>query len=73
MRGSERRVKWQRAVEHTIPRLETERYRSEQSLAIKVLLLDNAPGHPKHLDSIHPNITIRYILPNTASLIQLPD
>ncbi|XP_059800174.1 tigger transposable element-derived protein 1-like isoform X2 [Hypanus sabinus] len=51
--------------------VEAERYCREQNLAFKVLLLlDNAPAHPKHLDSIHPNITVRFLPPNTTSLIQ---
>lgn len=34
-----------------------------------LLLLDNTPGHPKHLDSIDPNVTIHFLSSN-ASLIQ---
>lgn len=36
-----------------------------------LLLLDNAPGHPKDLH--HPNIEIRYLPPNTTSLLQPMD
>ena len=40
--------------------VEAERYCRQQSLAFKLsLLLGNVPGHPRHLDCIHPNITVR--------------
>ncbi|XP_059844147.1 uncharacterized protein LOC132404113 [Hypanus sabinus] len=42
-------------------------YCQEQDLAFKVpLLFDNVPAHPKHFDSIHPNIIVRFLPPNTT-------
>ncbi|KAK0056907.1 tigger transposable element-derived protein 1 [Biomphalaria pfeifferi] len=38
-----------------------------------LLILDNAPGHPAHLDKCTPNIKVLYFPPNTTSLIQPTD
>ena len=40
------------------------------ALQNSVLLLDNAPGHPPHLDDFHPDVKVVYLPPNTTSLIQ---
>uniref|UniRef100_S4RNI2 HTH CENPB-type domain-containing protein n=1 Tax=Petromyzon marinus TaxID=7757 RepID=S4RNI2_PETMA len=51
--------------------VESERYCRKENLAFKVLLiLDNAPGYPKHLANINPNVRVLLLPPNTASLLQ---
>jgi hypothetical protein len=48
---------------------ETERYLKSKSLPFKVLLvIDNAPGHPVHLN--HPNVEVIFLPPNTTALLQ---
>jgi hypothetical protein len=48
---------------------EVEAYLKDINLDFKVLLLiDNAPGHPK--DLYHPNGKVIFLPPNTTSLIQ---
>ncbi|KAM4045427.1 tigger transposable element-derived protein 1-like [Anomaloglossus baeobatrachus] len=43
-------------------------------ISFKVLLiLDNAPGHPAHLDDFNPNVKVVYLPPNTTALIQPMD
>jgi hypothetical protein len=47
---------------------EVESYLKKINLDFKVLLLlDNAPGHPKNLN--HPNVRVIFLPPNTTSLI----
>jgi hypothetical protein len=49
--------------------LEVEAYIKDINPDFKVLLLvDNAPGHPKDLH--HPNVKVIFLPPNTTSLIQ---
>jgi hypothetical protein len=43
---------------------EVEKYCQENNLPFKILLiLDNAPGHPIHLDDISPNVKVVYLPP----------
>jgi hypothetical protein len=50
-----------------------EKYCQEKNLPFKILLiLDNAPGHPIHLD-ISPNVKVVYLPPTTTSLLQPMD
>lgn len=50
-----------------VPEVET--YLKIKNIDFKVLLiLDNAPGHPKDLN--HPNVEIVFLPPNTTSIIQ---
>ncbi|KAM4048904.1 tigger transposable element-derived protein 1-like [Anomaloglossus baeobatrachus] len=51
-----------------------ERYCTSKDIPFKVLLiLDNAPGHPAHLDDFNPNVIVVYLPPNTTALIQPVD
>jgi hypothetical protein len=53
---------------------EVEKYCQENILPYKILLiLDNAPGHPIHLEDISPNVKVVYLPPNTTSLLQPMD
>ncbi|XP_066471494.1 tigger transposable element-derived protein 1-like isoform X2 [Tiliqua scincoides] len=53
---------------------EVENYCQEKGIPFKILLtLDNAPGHPSHLDDFHPNVKVMFLPPNTASLLQPMD
>lgn len=57
---------------HFVPGVK--RYCTSKDIPFKVLLiLDNAPGHPAHLDDCNPNIKVVYLPPNTTSLIQPMD
>ncbi|XP_053567651.1 tigger transposable element-derived protein 1-like [Bombina bombina] len=38
-----------------------------------LLLVDNAPGHPRTLDELNPNIRVEFLPPNTTSLLQPMD
>lgn len=50
---------------------EVKNYLSSANLDFKVLLvIDNAPGHPSTLVGAHPNIQVKFLPPNTTSLIQ---
>ncbi|XP_026543104.1 tigger transposable element-derived protein 1-like [Notechis scutatus] len=43
----------------------------QEGITFKILLLlDKAPGHPLHLDSLHPNIKVVYLPQNTTALSQ---
>ena len=37
------------------------------------MLLDNALGHPIHLNEFHPNVKVVYLPPNTTSQLQPMD
>jgi DDE superfamily endonuclease./Tc5 transposase DNA-binding domain./CENP-B N-terminal DNA-binding domain. len=51
--------------------VEVEQYCHESGIAFKALLvLDNAPGHPAHLNDLHPNVRVMFLPPNSTSLIQ---
>jgi hypothetical protein len=53
---------------------EVKSYYQEEGLDERILLLlDNAPGHPKHLGNAIPGVEIIYMPPNTTSLIQPMD
>lgn len=53
---------------------EVEKYCREKEIPFKILLtLDNAPGHPAHLNDVHPNVKVMFLPPNTASLVQPMD
>ncbi|XP_006635468.2 tigger transposable element-derived protein 1-like [Lepisosteus oculatus] len=53
---------------------EVEKYCLEKRIPFKILLvLDNAPDHPAHLDDFHPNIKVVYLPPNKTSLLQPMD
>ena len=55
--------------EYFIP--EVMEYLASEGLPQKVLLLvDNAPGHPRDISSNHPNVEVMFLPPNTTSLIQ---
>ncbi|XP_068226561.1 tigger transposable element-derived protein 1-like [Palaemon carinicauda] len=57
---------------HFIP--EVKLYCHENNIPFKILLvLDNAPGHPPHLDDFHPDVQVIYLPPNTTSLLQPMD
>ncbi|KAL7854460.1 hypothetical protein SRHO_G00166500 [Serrasalmus rhombeus] len=57
---------------HFVPGVE--RYCTSKGMPFKVLLvLDNAPGHPAHLDDFHPNVKVVYLPPNTTALLQPMD
>ena len=45
----------------------------EQNLALKVLLVANAPGHVGDLKVAHLNVEVIFLPPITTSLIQLLD
>ncbi|XP_018419693.1 PREDICTED: tigger transposable element-derived protein 1-like [Nanorana parkeri] len=38
-----------------------------------ILLLDNAPGHPQHLDDLHPDVKAVYLPKNTTAILQPMD
>jgi hypothetical protein len=48
-------------------------YLLKNNLALKCLLLDNAPGHPQCIDDLVPEIKVVFLPPNTTSLLQLMD
>jgi hypothetical protein len=54
---------------------EVKHYLASKNLDFKVLLLlDNAPGHPQEdLQFAHPNIEVRFLPPNTTSILQPMD
>ncbi|XP_068247804.1 tigger transposable element-derived protein 1-like [Palaemon carinicauda] len=57
---------------HFIP--EVKLHCQENGIPFKILLvLDNAPGHPPHLDDFHPDVKVVYLPPNTTSLLQPMD
>lgn len=35
--------------------------------------MDNAPGHPRELEAMHPNIKVTFLPPNTTALLQPMD
>ncbi|XP_063148794.1 tigger transposable element-derived protein 1-like [Candoia aspera] len=46
----------------------------EKGIPFKILLLlDNAPGHPPHLDSLHPDVKVVYLPKNSSPLLQPMD
>ncbi|XP_057669935.1 tigger transposable element-derived protein 1-like [Diorhabda carinulata] len=46
----------------------------KQNLEFKaLLLLGNSPGHPRELETMHPNIKVSFLLPNTTALLQPMD
>ena len=49
-------------------------YCLEKGLPFKViLLLDNAPGHPQHLDDLNPDVKVVYLPKNTTAILQPMD
>lgn len=47
---------------------------TQENLAFKVLLLmDNSPSHPTTLQTLHPDVEVMFLPPNTTSLIQPMD
>ncbi|XP_067947153.1 tigger transposable element-derived protein 1-like [Watersipora subatra] len=57
---------------HFIP--EVKLYCRDNRIPFKILLvLDNALGHPPHLDDFHPHVKVVYLPPNTTSLLQPMD
>jgi len=51
--------------------VEVEQYCHESSISFKALLvLDNAPGHPAHVNDLHPSVRVMFLPPNSTSLIQ---
>ena len=58
--------------DHFVP--EVQRYLASKGLPFKaLLLLDNAPGHPNHLDDFNEHIKVEYLPANTTSLLQPMD
>ncbi|XP_007441153.2 tigger transposable element-derived protein 1-like [Python bivittatus] len=46
-------------------------YCCQKGIPFKILLLlDNAPGHPPHLKSLHPDLKVVYLPKNTTSFLQ---
>uniref|UniRef100_K7FVN0 HTH CENPB-type domain-containing protein n=1 Tax=Pelodiscus sinensis TaxID=13735 RepID=K7FVN0_PELSI len=35
-----------------------------------LLILDNAPDHPQHLNDLHPNVKVVFLPPNTTTILQ---
>ena len=57
---------------HSIP--EVKLYCRKNGISFKILLvLDNVPGHPLHLDDFHSDVQVVYLLSNTTSLLQPMD
>lgn len=55
-----------------VPEVET--YLKKNNLDFRaVLLLDNAPGHPRELETMNPNIKVTFLPPNTTALLQPMD
>ncbi|XP_053556204.1 tigger transposable element-derived protein 1-like [Bombina bombina] len=53
---------------------EVKAYCKDNNIPFKILLLvDNAPGHPRTLDELNPNIRVEFLPPNTTSLLQPMD
>ena len=53
---------------------EVERFCLLKNISFKILLLlDNAPGHPKVEELPHPNVKIHYLPANTTSILQPMD
>ncbi|XP_053570666.1 tigger transposable element-derived protein 1-like [Bombina bombina] len=49
-------------------------YCKDNNIPFNILLLvDNAPGHPRMLDELNPNIRVEFLPPNTTSLLQPMD
>lgn len=49
-------------------------YCAERGIPFKILLvMDNAPGHPPHLDDLHHDVRVVFMPPNTTALIQPMD
>ncbi|KAM6471887.1 uncharacterized protein PHA67_002581 [Liasis olivaceus] len=49
-------------------------YCCQKGIPFKILLLlDNAPGHPLHLDSLHPDVKVVYLPQSTTPLLQPMD
>lgn len=55
-----------------VPEVET--YLKNNNLDFKaVLVLNNAPGHPPELETMHPNIKVIFLPPNMTALVQPMD
>ena len=53
---------------------EVRNYCAEKGIPFKILLLlDNAPAHPKHIDDLHPDVKVVYLPKNTTSVLQPMD
>ncbi|XP_033613726.1 COX assembly mitochondrial protein 2 homolog isoform X1 [Fukomys damarensis] len=49
-------------------------YCGRNNISFKILLiLDDAPGHPQHIGTIHPDVKVVYLPLNTTTLIQPMD
>ena len=48
-------------------------YREKKGIPFNVLLPSNASGHPQHLEDLHPNVCIEYLLPRNTAVLQLLD
>uniref|UniRef100_S4RL09 HTH CENPB-type domain-containing protein n=1 Tax=Petromyzon marinus TaxID=7757 RepID=S4RL09_PETMA len=53
---------------------DVEKYCRDEGIPFKILLvIDNAPSHPAHLDDFHPNIKVVFLPPNATSVLQPMD
>ncbi|XP_061444367.1 tigger transposable element-derived protein 1-like [Rhineura floridana] len=52
---------------------EVKAYCKDNNIPFKILLLVNAPGHPRTLDELNPNIRVEFLPPNTTSILQPMD
>ncbi|XP_053546948.1 tigger transposable element-derived protein 1-like [Bombina bombina] len=53
---------------------ELKAYCKDNNIPFSILLfVDNAPGHPRMLDELNPNIRVEFLPPNTTSLLQPMD
>ena len=55
-------------TDHFVP--EVEQYCTSKGMSFQVLLtLNNAPGHPVHLDDFHTNVKVVYLPSTTTALV----
>jgi hypothetical protein len=53
---------------------EVEKFCRGNDIPFKILfIIDNAPGHPTHLDDFHASVKVVFLPPNTTSILQPMD